>query len=634
MQTNYLEAISAVLNLMKQPDSVCKNVSMHRTCYTTLFKYLLDNGISFSMESALEWLEIKKNEISYETYTQYRSALLRLDHYLLFGDIVSPFYKSEDDFFIRSGMSESFFFLLEEIEEYFNIEQNPSYYHTYSVAFKAFFRITTANGVTEPEAITVDNLIDYWNQYCVTCSSDRKRRNAVCAMTALMKYLHKRNDVPTCYSLILFNENAYKVSKMKVIDSGTAFHPSMELELVAEAFLSALDEWQYLESSKTVFRNALNWYFLFLEINKVNHSEETANIFYTVQPDYPNSKQKNSTPSSMRIHTVKMFVEFINGSMTTNLLQKNLPDALDVLPDWSCSILSGFIESRRKDGMTENTINMCKASGKNFFMYLEKTGIDSCLEITPEVIMKFHNQDEHSTNESKNAYSIKLRQLLRYMAEQKLVSNTLEYAVPTAYAPHRDIVEVLSDDMVKNIFDYRNKAITALELRDIAIVMLGLRMGIRGVDILKLKVSDFDWKNKTLSFIQQKTRTAITLPVPTDVGNSVYQYIAYGRPKASKEADGFIFVHHAAPYVPLKATTACRAALKRILATYDYDLPKGQGFHMTRKTFATNMLRANNKLDDISNALGHARQETAEVYLERDEENMRLCPLNFGGVWS
>ena len=44
--------------------------------------------------------------------------------------------------------------------------------------------------------------------------------------------------------------------------------------------------------------------------------------------------------------------------------------------------------------------------------------------------------------------------------------------------------------------------------------------------------------------------------------------------------------------------------------------------------------RANNRLDDISNALGHARQETAEVYLERDEESMRLCPLKFGGVWS
>ena len=61
MQTNYLEAISTVLNLMKQPDSVCKNISMHRTCYTTLFKYLIDNGISFSMDAALEWLEIVRD---------------------------------------------------------------------------------------------------------------------------------------------------------------------------------------------------------------------------------------------------------------------------------------------------------------------------------------------------------------------------------------------------------------------------------------------------------------------------------------------------------------------------------------------------------------------------------------------
>ena len=45
MQINYLDAISSVLNMMKQPDSACKNIDMHRTCYTTLFKYLMDKGI-------------------------------------------------------------------------------------------------------------------------------------------------------------------------------------------------------------------------------------------------------------------------------------------------------------------------------------------------------------------------------------------------------------------------------------------------------------------------------------------------------------------------------------------------------------------------------------------------------------
>lgn len=52
MQINYLDAISSVLNMMKQPDSACKNIDMHRTCYTTLFKYLMDKGIPFSMDQA------------------------------------------------------------------------------------------------------------------------------------------------------------------------------------------------------------------------------------------------------------------------------------------------------------------------------------------------------------------------------------------------------------------------------------------------------------------------------------------------------------------------------------------------------------------------------------------------------
>ena len=190
MQINYLDAVSSVLNMMKQPDSACKNIDMHRTCYTTLFKHLMEKGIPFSVDAALDWLEIKKQEISYETCSQYRNALFRLEHYLLFGDIESPFCRSEDSFFCRSGMSESFFRLTYELEKYYAANQNPSYYHTYSVATKEFFKLATSLGITEPEAVTIDTLIEYWNTYCKSCSSSGKRQNAVCAMTALMKYLH------------------------------------------------------------------------------------------------------------------------------------------------------------------------------------------------------------------------------------------------------------------------------------------------------------------------------------------------------------------------------------------------------------------------------------------------------------
>ena len=101
-----------------------------------------------------------------------------------------------------------------------------------------------------------------------------------------------------------------------------------------------------------------------------------------------------------------------------------------------------------------------------------------------------------------------------------------------------------------------------MELRDTAMVMLDFEW-VSGRDILKLQVNDFDWKNKTVSFIQQKTKQSNNASVPTDVGNSVYKYIMNGRPESAVTGNGYIFIRHQAPYIPFKVTTACRGALKK-----------------------------------------------------------------------
>lgn len=633
MQNNYLQLVSSVITLMKQPDSPRKNVDMHKVCYSSLFRYLFENDIPFSMETALEWLEDKEQDLTHETLSQYRNALFRLEHYILFGNIDSPLCRSDKDFFCRSGMSESFYRLTYELEDYFNTTQNPGYYHKYAVSIKAFFRLATEMEITEPEAITIDILIEYWGAYCIPMPSVVRRQNAVCAMTALMKYLNRRGDVPACYQLTLFGENAEKLLKMKIQQTGNVFQPSRDLEIKADEFLDALGEWKYLESSKVLYRSDFSWYFMFLEINHLSHSSDAVALCLNALPDYPCQKKPNWSVKARRSHTIRLFDNYLQGKMINSSLRQYTREA-DLLPEWSKTILSDFVESREQDGMAESTLTMCRTAGCSFFMYLDKNGIEGPAAITPDIIKSFHDQDVHSTPESRNAYGTKLRQLLCFIADKGLVPSTLSYAVSSSCAPHRSIVDVFSDEIVDKIYEYRDTASTPLELRNIAIVMLGLRMGIRGIDIINLQIRDFDWKAKTVSFVQQKTRKAITLPVPSDVGNSVYRYILKGRPQSADSGNGYIFVRNQAPYIPAKSSTVCRNALKNVLAAYGIELSPGQGFHMTRKTFATRMMRANNRIDDISNALGHARRETAEVYLERDEQGMKQCPLNFGGVLS
>ncbi|EKD24614.1 MAG: Phage integrase, partial [uncultured bacterium (gcode 4)] len=51
-------------------------------------------------------------------------------------------------------------------------------------------------------------------------------------------------------------------------------------------------------------------------------------------------------------------------------------------------------------------------------------------------------------------------------------------------------------------------------------------------------------------------------------------------------------------------------------------------FHSVRKTFATQLLKGNTKVELISDALGHRADGTVHKYLSLDEKHMRMCSLS------
>jgi integrase len=93
-------------------------------------------------------------------------------------------------------------------------------------------------------------------------------------------------------------------------------------------------------------------------------------------------------------------------------------------------------------------------------------------------------------------------------------------------APHTSIVTTLSDNQIDAIYTFRQNVERPIELRNAAIIMLGLRMGLRASDIVNLNLTDISWKDSAISIIQQKTGVHLKLPLPVDVGNSLYRYIS------------------------------------------------------------------------------------------------------------
>ena len=53
--------------------------------------------------------------------------------------------------------------------------------------------------------------------------------------------------------------------------------------------------------------------------------------------------------------------------------------------------------------------------------------------------------------------------------------------------------------------------------------------------MIKLKLSDVDWNNETITFRQSKTGNVVCIPLIPIVGNAVTKYIVNERPNAKND---------------------------------------------------------------------------------------------------
>ena len=289
---------------------------------------------------------------------------------------------------------------------------------------------------------------------------------------------------------------------------------------------------------------------------------------------------------------------------------------MESLSDWCLVPLKQYLSLLKREGWEKSTIAMQRSSNLRFCRFLCDIGINRFSDVTPQVLQKFNEQDRHSTAEGKAAYNCRIRSFLLYLYDEKLYK-----ALPRQSAPRDRIVETLTEDEVCDLWSVDIQTLSPKALRDYAIVCIGLTMGFRASDIVSIRFQDINWKKRSITIIQQKTGKLLEMPMPVRTGNVLFRYLSNARPVSSSP---YVFILHEAPFNKLERSV-CRAALMRFLPDRESE---NKGFHVTRRTFATGLLRGSTKIELISDSLGHSTDGTVHKYLSLDEERMRLCPLS------
>ena len=296
-------------------------------------------------------------------------------------------------------------------------------------------------------------------------------------------------------------------------------------------------------------------------------------------------------------------------------------------PDCYRPLLDAFLERRKQDGMQRSTLQMDLVACTQFLLFLRSREITDVGSITPEIVKEYQTQAEHHTAESSNAYVRRIRGFVRFLATQRLVPETLEFAFATEKAARVPIVTTLSEEQVNTIRTFAEKSHSPAELRCASMTMLALRMGLRTVDICNLRLSDISWKSRTISIVQQKTGVPLTLPFPTEVGNLLARYILEGRPQCDQP---FVFITSRHPYTRL-TSSSCYSSSKAIFGRKK-TAGDFRGLHIARRTFASNLLAAGNPVAIIAHTLGHSNESRVDEYLSTDEQRMRECAIGLSGI--
>ena len=631
----YDEAVQAGINayhMLEYADSCCYAFKLASKEFK---KYMEDANLPYSPGLSQQWVNDKKEHWNDQKLKSFQKAMVVLADIMEHGYVTTSLQTKIERMPPYPQLPNWSRTLLDNYLATLTCTCRTSYLMYIKNACAHFFLSLENSGISQPCQITHGIVKSFFVKDKDIHISPTTRDQYNNKIRHCLMYMAKRGLIPKTIGLAL---NKFAIADLVIVVElpepernrflrffNTAekdiSRSKAEYDAAAKKLTDIRKNRKYSANIRKSDSQAVRDFRVFMDVNLLPYSNDLALEWLEFQ------RVKWSRAKYIAFRKILLSIDEIlsTGTLSTSRFLSHKPKY--ALPKWGYDLLFWYIREREREGCAASTLDMIRNSCSRFIVFLDDHGITGKKGITPEVIKDFQAQDNHSTIEGKNAYAIKIRGFLRFLAEKGLIPETLEFAVSTEMAPHTSIVTTLSGSQIDAIYTFRQNAGRPIELRNAAIIMLGLRMGLRASDISNLKLTDISWKESSISFIQQKTGVYIKLPLPVDAGNSLCRYICEGRPQSNSS---HVFVRHRAPYCRLGGHTFGKLLKAAVITQYESEVV--HGFHVTRKTFASKLLTNGNPPATIAAALGHVGASSVDEYLATNEDKMRLCAIGLKGI--
>ena len=591
-------------------------------------KYMVQNHLSFSKTNYLKWLSYGKSKWNHYKYVLYRRSIYILD------DIITNGYVTTVNFTYEGTLAYcNLSIFSKKLYDDYTTKKSVHYsiktFKNCLQSIKILLNYFDKNKIDDYSKITHKLVRNFYNSGIIKPTNQGYWS---CIRSFLIflkenKYIsfHLNLSIDKNYSTkILFVDKisttwAYKfhffiaktnksyTSKMKIYDKACS-----------EGF-KFYKEQKYSYRRLALYNHTIIEFKIFMEANNLLFSKKLIDTWLNY---FFNQNKQIEYVAKRRILYLVEYISRGNPPKRFSIIKPNIIYKY-VIPEWSKPLLASFLKEEKENGLVKSTIRGYKSDCTVFLAYLKKIKLNSIENLNAQIIKDFQKQDKHLNPKAKNRCSSSIRQFLKFLVRFKYIPDYLILALSCENAPSEDLVTVLSKNQLNSIEKYKNiKDFRAIE--DLAIVLLGLELGFRMIDVINLKIENISFEKQEISIIQQKTGIPIRLPFPTELGNYLFQYLTEIRPKSTKS---FVFILKQVPFSKI-AAGRCNSALYRCIDSSN----EKATFHCLRRTYASKLSLAHNPTSTIVAALGHSDDSSLNKYLLLDSERMRMCSIGLQGI--
>lgn len=267
-----------------------------------------------------------------------------------------------------------------------------------------------------------------------------------------------------------------------------------------------------------------------------------------------------------------------------------------------------------------------RAPMRHLFWYAEKHGY-SVGQIEDSIIMKFLIDEVPITNSGSTGRTLRcVKYATQYLKKHGNTRLSHDYTMlKLKNAPIR-IIPAFSEEEISDISAAVDPD-TPIGRRDLAVILLGYGTGLRGSDIIHLKLADIDWRGQCANIVQSKTHQPLNLALNGAVLNAIADYVLYARPECNVPQ---VFVTVNAPYRKLSSGFA--NMIDKYCEKAGVEKIPMRAFHSLRRSFETVMASHGIPIETVSQMVGHKTIEEEKPYITHDKEKASFVAMDLTEV--